>query len=811
MAPPVFVLTLMAWFFGVVRRALARKCKRRNARGTHEDSSDVSDDALVGAPANEASHFQKVKRKRKDKCLLFFESATTTAELLVWVCIAEHIMHIHYSLFNSGSWYGHLPEDRRLGIFQFCSDLSDNPGATALTALALMLFAPNAQGRRHLRPLLTCFGGAATWPEDLVAAVQGALILVFCSIWRHLVHAFRRYPWLLVPALDEAKPMCERKAAMRQLFAVAGCCLDPFFCEPLRARLCPFMRDDIFDSTLGKFLMCMFKRVVVTSTFNERLFALLTEVTSDRTMALSTLAATMCNTTFARGAERWRRDAAARRGTGNAQKNAGKCRAPWVKAFHKGAGTTGLHVFSEQWTKEHGFHPRECGDAWKQELPEQKNSYRREALKRRKAAKGKEAPLEAVEREQAERCHATGGCWNLAAASGDCPLDLGHILAVTGTRRAFDTAVQAWTADAGTLTKAHGDFPRTVECREACFAGECIHGLRPEQLEVFHRMKRLTRIACRFYEGPKQNKFQFFEYRSACGTHTHRALLAQVQGTYALEAEFLTLKPPRPPARECPFELILDTDDAYAHHMASWPVIETQDSFFIKLARQDANLWSMFSLQAETDEMHSFIVRSVEAIDYTLLEEKEEGRLARKAALLLLKKIHGQGPDPRPRAPRRRGPPRKRVPEGTSSSESSSTDVTSDGQRLDLPPPEPHPEARPESKRKAKKGDRWGSGKWEIALIEPRGQGVTGVGARCLEHHNPDDNKECKKHVTIGTSGLDVATLTLRLKRWLVAGLDDEHWDERKQAKHVSMGGQFCKEFEHGLGPDALDRIANSR
>jgi len=88
---------------------------------------------------------------------------------------------------------------------------------------------------------------------------------------------------------------------------------------------------------------------------------------------------------------------------------------------------------------------------------------------------------------------------------------------------------------------------------------------------------------------------------------------------------------------------------------------------------------------------------------------------------------------------------------------------------------------------------------------------VTGVGARCLEHHNPDDNKECKKHVTIGTSGLDVATLTLRLKRWLVAGLDDEHWDERKQAKHVSMGGQFCKEFEHGLGPDALDRIANSR
>jgi len=51
----------------------------------------------------------------------------------------------------------------------------------------------------------------------------------------------------------------------------------------------------------------------------------------------------------------------------------------------------------------------------------------------------------------------------------------------------------------------------------------------------------------------------------------------------------------------------------------------------------------------------------------------------------------------------------------------------------------------------------------------------------------------------------------LRLKRWLIAGLDDAHWDaDGRRSKHVSMGGVFLHEFAEGLSEEACDMIATS-
>ena len=69
----------------------------------------------------------------------------------------------------------------------------------------------------------------------------------------------------------------------------------------------------------------------------------------------------------------------------------------------------------------------------------------------------------------------------------------------------------------------------------------------------------------------------------------------------------------------------------------------------------------------------------------------------------------------------------------------------------------------------------------------------------------------CKKQVTFGSSGLSARVLTLRLKRWLIAGLDDSHWDEEGQRTyHVNQGGTFMHEFAVGLSEEDCDRIANS-
>ena len=62
--------------------------------------------------------------------------------------------------------------------------------------------------------------------------------------------------------------------------------------------------------------------------------------------------------------------------------------------------------------------------------------------------------------------------------------------------------------------------------------------------------------------------------------------------------------------------------------------------------------------------------------------------------------------------------------------------------------------------------------------------------------------------VTIGDSGLSREDLFLRLKRWLIAGLDDGDWEEdEKRSRHVGMGGQHLRDFAEGLSEQVCDRI----
>ena len=52
--------------------------------------------------------------------------------------------------------------------------------------------------------------------------------------------------------------------------------------------------------------------------------------------------------------------------------------------------------------------------------------------------------------------------------------------------------------------------------------------------------------------------------------------------------------------------------------------------------------------------------------------------------------------------------------------------------------------------------------------------------------------------------------LRVRLKRWLIAGLDDNEWEEAdKRSKHVGMGGMYMCDFAMGLTEEECDMIAN--
>ena len=68
-----------------------------------------------------------------------------------------------------------------------------------------------------------------------------------------------------------------------------------------------------------------------------------------------------------------------------------------------------------------------------------------------------------------------------------------------------------------------------------------------------------------------------------------------------------------------------------------------------------------------------------------------------------------------------------------------------------------------------------------------------------------------QKKVSLGRSGLTYEQMRLRMKRWLIAGLDDADWDpEYRRTKHVGMGGQkFLCDFAEGFSEEECDRIAN--
>ena len=90
--------------------------------------------------------------------------------------------------------------------------------------------------------------------------------------------------------------------------------------------------------------------------------------------------------------------------------------------------------------------------------------------------------------------------------------------------------------------------------------------------------------------------------------------------------------------------------------------------------------------------------------------------------------------------------------------------------------------------------------------------GIIGCGAICKGHvDHKVTTTTCKKQVTLGKSSLTPRDLMLRLKRWLIAGLDDSHGDaEGRRSKHMSMCELFLHKFAEGLSEEACDGIAKS-
>lgn len=107
---------------------------------------------------------------------------------------------------------------------------------------------------------------------------------------------------------------------------------------------------------------------------------------------------------------------------------------------------------------------------------------------------------------------------------------------------------------------------------------------------------------------------------------------------------------------------------------------------------------------------------------------------------------------------------------------------------------------------KRKRMLNWGP--FQIAQTYSHGWVHTGWGAICSLHTDKGGgNAQCKAAIRLNPEeGIDNAVCVLRLKRWLLAGTNDDTWPQHcLRAHHVSLGGPNLETFKEGKTEAEMD------
>ncbi len=274
----------------------------------------------------------------------------------------------------------------------------------------------------------------------------------------------------------------------------------------------------------------------------------------------------------------------------------------------------------------------------------------------------------------------------------------------------------------------------------------------------------------------------------------------------------------RPSPEAFPFDLELPRDGSFMTHKS--------------LCRQlvmNCLDWSLAELKVgDVEVLYKFhIVGAGTAYEISelLLQKQDRGR-GDQAWRLANQLLRGPAPERPKKKRRKKGGRRQPIAEvlefveeardeqswhaessGAESSRSTAHDEGPQGEQAPAPAEPPQPEHGPLLPRQ-RRGEPWGI--WQLAPIFARGV-HTAWGAVCGRHTDDVIKTECKKTCAFrgGRYQVTEAEAKLRLKRWLVAGMDDRDWaPDTGRRRHVGMGGPGLVEFACGLSEPELDECA---
>ena len=233
---------------------------------------------------------------------------------LVWTVIVQQIMVLHWRLFKRGVWFNTVMDRdadgrarERVGCFEFCRGIQNNPVAAILNALGAMLFDPDGAGEEALRLVHFKHGAdSSEWPQALLEELQASAVIAFCLAWRYMFFPFLLYPWPLAVVFDPLSTAEVVDTAIANFLRIpkGSKRLDPGLGRKVRELV--NTPEQLKAGSLHTTLRMMFERIVITSTFVERLFKTLTAWTARTPQALAAVGAHHCNEVFASVVKQWR-------------------------------------------------------------------------------------------------------------------------------------------------------------------------------------------------------------------------------------------------------------------------------------------------------------------------------------------------------------------------------------------------------------------------------------------------------------------------------------------------------------------------
>ena len=837
--PAMCQATIMACVFRMVPQALELKLNvTYEALAAMSPGLGVAEQVEADRVQDDQESWKGALKRFGKKCLMFLGDPDTQLYLLVWTVIGSPLMVLHYKLFKHVNFASNcVDDDNSISVFNFCSDCpQSNPAKEAMQELSLMMFDPNGAGSAHVALLKAAFGATVHWSQKLMDTYQKACILCYSKCYRSFIHRFDCFPWKAASIFEPSVSPATKLTASINFWNAPRCQIDPWTGDPLRDVLCR-TREDLFDTDLQDFVYNFFLRCMVTSTFGERIFSNLTQWTTEPKArpSLATVSSKHVINTFDTIVQQWWRSLL---DDSQIQRASGKCRDLVAYTEPLKSRTCGWHLYSQGSACFADVNEKQ--NTWTGLTDEQKTEWEERARKCRAEARGRGAPVDEVLASEAA-AETPGGPWAMSckhgAGPGAWPLGRHVIAASVSDCGNIAAAAESWRASHVVIWQEDELFPETSDLREACHPSECVCTYTLQQRERLEALSYETRLLLRHHGLPPHRPI-CLEYRCDSFGHDHTifCLIGDHHWTHTLHAELMMLRK-LPGERSYLFEMALEKVEADG---VQWPVVMSEKQFLKKLVDLTSDVWRAYTLKTESDQVWSFNVVERTAVDIEELKELEASRLEGLFAMRLLKKITEKDAGKKPKVGRgrgrgrgrggRRGRGRGRGSDDASESDSASPEPPDSppAEPVDEPPepppmpppadppPDPPPAVPPPPLLDAghgrqRVGERWGSLGWELASVPSR----NGYGATCKLHTDLDNpGKVCKKSVTIGASGLSINECRLRLKRWLVAGLDDSEWppesDDSQASHHISMGGRYLRDFAVGLTEVECDRIAEN-